>query len=214
MRIIFDVGANDGTFSVQDAKNGDKVWGFEPHPGFCDIIRQKIVSLPNYTLIEKAVSDFNGRAAFNIFSSEDCSSLSTLTDDFSQNWKNLKPDMQAILTIEVSVITLKKVIIEHKVPRIDWMYCDAQGHDLNVLKGMGEYWRILGSGMLETVRNDKVKLYRGQYTLDEVKTWLEERGFLIDKILPNDWRNSDGKMISDGNELNVFFRNPNQQSLY
>ena len=77
MRIIFDVGANDGVFSVEDAKKGDTVWAFEPHPGFCDIIKSKIVELPNYNLVEKAVSDFNGRAAFNIFRSEDCSSLST-----------------------------------------------------------------------------------------------------------------------------------------
>lgn len=214
MRIIFDVGANDGVFSVEDAKKGDTVWAFEPHPGFCDIIKSKIVDLPNYNLVEKAVSDFNGRAAFNIFRSEDCSSLSTTADGFKEHWTNLEDRMTNILTIDVDVITLKKFIIQNKIPRIDWMYCDAQGHDLNVLKGLGEYWRILKSGMLETVREDKVRLYKGQYTLGEVVSWLEEKGFLIDKILPNDWRESDGEMVSDGNELNVFFSNPNFESLY
>ena len=210
MRIIFDIGANDGVFSVEDAKKGDLVWAFEPHPGFCDIIKSKISNLPNYNLIEKAVSDFNGRAAFNIFKSEDCSSLSNVTDNFEDNWKNLEGRMEPICTIEVDVITLKKVIIENKITRIDWLYCDAQGHDLNVLKGLGEYWRILKSGMLETIKNDSVKLYNGQYTLDEVKDWLEERGFIIDKVLPNDWiKQSDGSMVADGNELNVFFSNPN-----
>lgn len=214
MRIIFDVGANDGVFSVEDAKKGDTVWAFEPHPGFCDIIKSKIVDLPNYNLVEKAVSDFNGRAAFNIFRSEDCSSLSTTADGFKEHWTNLEDRMTNILTIDVDVITLKKFIIQNKIPRIDWMYCDAQGHDLNVLKGLGEYWRILKSGMLETVREEKVRLYKGQYTLGEVISWLEEKGFLIDKILPNDWRESDGEMVSDGNELNVFFSNPNFESLY
>ena len=214
MRIIFDVGANDGVFSVEDAKKGDTVWAFEPHPGFCDIIKSKIVELPNYNLVEKAVSDFNGRAAFNIFRSEDCSSLSTTADGFKEHWTNLEDRMTNILTIDVDVITLKKFIIQNKIPRIDWMYCDAQGHDLNVLKGLGEYWRILKSGMLETVREEKVRLYKGQYTLGEVISWLEEKGFLIDKILPNDWRESDGEMVSDGNELNVFFSNPNFESLY
>lgn len=213
MRIIFDIGANDGFNSVKDARNGDIVWAFEPHPGFCDIIKPQITHLPNYNLIEKAVSDFNGRAAFNIYKSEDCSSLSTTSDNFGQHWKNLENKMDNLLTIEVDVITIKKFIMQNKIPRIDWMYCDAQGHDLNVLKGMGEYWRILKSGMLETVKDDNVKLYKGQYTLEEVKSWLEERGFLIDKILTNDWRESDGQMISDGNELNVFFSNPNFQSL-
>lgn len=211
--LVFDVGANDGSNSIHRALDGDIVYAFEPHPGMCDIIYNRIEDIPNYNLVRKAVSDFNGRAAFHIFESEDCSSLSDLNPGCEEKWSNLKGRLGHLVTIEVEVITLKKFIIENKIKQIDWLHCDAQGHDLNVLKGLGEFHRIVKAGVIETVKNKDVALYKGQYTLEDVKNWMQEKGFQIDSINENDVEWKDGVKVYGGNEFNVYFSNPNFISL-
>lgn len=208
MRVVFDVGANDGVFSVEDARRGALVYAFEPHPGFCRMIESKISGLPNYNLVRKAVSDFEGRSPFNIFELEDCSSLSELEDGYEDKWPGVRGRMGRLSTIEVEVTTLGRFIEENGIERIDWMYCDVQGHDLNVLRGLGEHHRVLVSGMIEVVRDEAARLYRGQGTISEVRHWLEERGFVVEDVSPNDWREVDGRRVADGNEFNLFFRRP------
>lgn len=210
MRIIFDVGANTGSSSLHYTKDfGDLVYAFEPHPGFCSMIesnKQMLGISDGYHIIQKAVSDFNGLAAFHIYKSEDCSSLSRVSDSVEKTWPNLKIKMDCLTTIEVEVITLKKFIIENKIKQIDYLHCDAQGHDLNVLKGLGEYWRIVNEGVIEVVKSNDVALYKGQYILDDVRKWMSTRGFEItDEVLNNPEESS--------NELNVYFSNKNFQPL-
>jgi FkbM family methyltransferase len=209
MNIVFDIGANDGEDSIWRAMNGDFVFAFEPHPGFCNIINSKIKNLPNYTLTCKAVSDFSGRHSFNILKSEDCSSLSDINE--KNNWNNVKLDN--IDKIEVDVITLENFIIENNIKRIDWLHCDAQGHDLNVLIGLNNFYKIVKAGVLETVNYKNNTLYKDQYTLEDVKKWMFDKGFIIEKMAPSDWgprpETWEPIDVSNFNEINVFFTNPN-----
>ena len=79
--IFFDVGANDGSTFLEMAKNqpNNLFYLFEPTPRMCEIIKSKIMdfNLNNFVLVEKAVSDFEGRAKFNVAGQADwgCRSL-------------------------------------------------------------------------------------------------------------------------------------------
>jgi len=211
MNIVFDIGANDGEDSIWRAINGDFVFAFEPHPGFCEIIKPKVKNLSNYVLTCKAVSDFNGKHLFNILKSEDCSSLSDINCDHINNWNDVKVDQ--LNKIEVDVITLENFIIENNIKRIDWLHCDAQGHDLNVLMGLNNFHKIVKAGVIETVNGRDVALYKNQYVFEDVKKWMSENGFIIEKMAPSNWgprpETWEPIDVSNFNEINVFFTNPN-----
>lgn len=215
MKIAFDIGANDGNDSIWRAFQGDLVYGFEPHPGFYDMINSKIKDLPNYKLINKAVSDFNGQSSFNILQSEDCSSLSTVNYSCEESWDDLKNKLNTLATITVDVITLESFIVENNIETIDWLHIDAQGHDLNVLYGLGDYYKIVKEGILETVNDPNNTLYQNQHSFNDVKDYMDSKGFVIQKIVPSNWGQNPENWIetdvSNVNEVNVYFTNPNFQ---
>ena len=183
--------------------------------------------LKNYILIKKAVSDFEGRAKFNISKEYGCSSLLDFVDTIHESWNNLDDEnaikfateqkgieklqphtgLKMTKTVEVDVIRLDKFIEKNKIPRIDFFHCDAQGQDLNVLKGMGDYIELIQEGEIEMPRNKEVALYKGQYVLSDAMFYLKKNNFEIVDIEPNDvWHGACGE---PGNEVNLKFRNKN-----
>jgi FkbM family methyltransferase len=205
MATYFDIGANDGDSTLPFARTGHTVWAFEPHPGFCDIIRRKASGLTNYRLVQKAVSDYDGRSEFHVYGSEDCSSLSAPMPGHESVWPHLREgSMDTLWTIQVEVTTLATFIRENRIRRVDWLHCDAQGHDLRVLKGLGDYSRIVAAGVVECASSPDVALYEGHCHRDGVVEWLESNGFRVDSVSKNDPRGHCGP----DNEVNVFFSNP------
>lgn len=198
--IYFDVGARDGNKSFNVARSNRKsiVYGFEPNPLSNSILEKKIVDVKNYILIKCAVSDFNGNAKFNISGKKfcwGCSSLLEFSDKAKTEWGN-RTDTQTTQTINVEVIRLDTFIEQNNISKIDYLHIDAQGSDLKVLCGLGEYINILKEGVLEAA-NKKDILYIGQNTKEECINFLEHNNFIITKIKKND---------EEGNEVNIYFR--------
>lgn len=201
-KIIFDVGANDGSSHIGTALHNPKklVFSFEPTPRMVDIIKSKTSHLKNYVLVEKAVSDYEGTATFNVAGQSDwgCSSLLEFSNKSKSKWPG-RTDFKVTEQIEVEVITLESFIKEKTIPTIDYIHIDTQGSDLKVLKGMGELIHIVKSGVMEA-GNEKDILYKGQNTVKETIKFLKSKGFVIDDLVSND---------PFSNEINVHFRNPN-----
>ena len=77
---------------------------------------------------------------------------------------------------------------------------DAQGHDLEVLMGLGEKITIVGSGVIEMPRTHAVKLYKDQkYDMNDAIEFLIKNGFLIHSIKVND---------PQCNEVNIVYFRP------
>lgn len=201
-KVIFDVGANDGSSHIGTAlHNPNKlVFAFEPTPQMIDIIKSKTSHLKNYVLIEKAVSDFEGTTTFNVAGQADwgCSSLLEFSNKSKNKWPG-RTDFKVTHQIEVDVIRLESFIIERTIPKIDYIHIDTQGSDLKVLKGMGDLISIVREGVLEA-GNEKDILYKGQNTVKETIKFLNSKGFEIMDLVSND---------PFSNEVNVHFRNKN-----
>ena len=199
--IFFDCGANDGYSSVPiaEANPTARVFGFEPTPQLIDIIQGKIVGLANYTLVPVAVSNYTGRAEFNISGNLDwgCSSLLPLSDDWEQHWYG-RTDMRVTETTMVDVIRLDSYIdlwAADPIPYISFLHIDTQGSDLKVLEGLGRYIEIVEGGVMEAATKPNV-LYNGQNGVAESIEFLKQHGFLITNIQVNDPAN---------NEVNIEF---------
>jgi FkbM family methyltransferase len=201
-KIVFDIGANDGSSFIDEAKENPNtlVFAFEPTPELIDIIKSKTKDLPNYVLVEKAVSNFNGKSTFNVAGKGDwgCSSLLEFSEKSKTHWKN-RTDFKVTHQIEVDVITLESFVIEKQIPKIDYLHIDTQGSDLNVLKGLGDFIKIIREGNMEAANKEDI-LYKGQNTVKESLEFLKEYKFEIPKFESND---------KEMNELNIHFMNPN-----
>lgn len=200
MSIIFDVGANDGSSTIDFAKASPDniVYAFEPNPELCNLIREKTNNLPNYILTQKAVSDFNGTAKFNITArhGQGCSSLFDYTNNMNAIWRGLEHRFKVTKVINVEVTTIGRFIEENNIPIVDYFHCDAQGADLRILKSFGKYLNLLQKGVVETSRLPETSTYKVDNTFDSLKKFLTENNFEITYIDRSDHRK---------NEWNVYF---------
>jgi FkbM family methyltransferase len=202
LQTVLDVGANNGSFGLSIAQQNPhvQVFGFEPTPQLCDLIRGQAeqMGLKNYELIPMAVSDYEGRVRFNVAGQADwgCSSLLEFSEGLEQTWPG-RQDFKVTDTIEVECITLAAFVKDRGITSIEFLHCDAQGVDLKVMGGLGEHIRILNRGMLETASSKSVALYKGQHTIEDVVMFLVRHGFEIERMTPNDVH---------CNEVNVIYK--------
>lgn len=203
-KFFFDCGANDGSSMIKYTNNPNNiVIAFEPTPKLVDELTLKYGHLENYIIIPKAVSNIEGKSKFNISGQGDwgCSSLNNFNDNLNDTWKG-RTDFGVTESIDVDVIRLDNFIEEHCINSIEYLHCDVQGNDLEVLMGLGKYIHIVKRGIIEMPTRHETKLYKNQkYLMDDAIMFLLKNYFLISKIEPNDRFN---------NEVNIHFeKNPN-----
>ena len=97
----------------------------------------------------------------------------------------------------MEVIRLDTFIEDNGIDEIEYLHCDVQGKDLEVLFSLGKYIDILKSGVIEMPTTHERKLYKDQtYTAEDARKFLEANGFRITHETSNDWHN---------NECNIYF---------
>lgn len=206
--IVLDVGANSGQDGLRLAATNPSmhVIAFEPTPEMVAKIEQNYHqlarergSLPNYTLIKSAVSDFNGSAVFNVAGQADwgCSSLNTFSENLDATWPG-RTDFKVTHQIEVPVTRLDTFLASIGVSYITYLHCDTQGSDLSVLRGMGNYRKNLIRGCIECATSRSVALYKEQHVLEDVCFEFARWGYEIERLQSNDVHL---------NEVNIHFTN-------
>ena len=201
MNIMFDVGANWGTDSLDFIRNNNDwvCFAFEPTPQlFAHLVNASAGFKDRYFVYPYAISDFVGKANFNVAGQSDwgCSSLLEFSDNLDKTWPG-RTDFVVTENIEVDVISLKyfieNIVPNIKIEKIDRFHCDTQGNDLKVLKGMAEYVSIIQHGVIEVPQSTEVMLYKNQHSFEEAVEFLQNNGFKISNI------------NSQQNELNLCF---------
>ena len=177
MRIYFDVGAHDGTdgFNALGGKY-DKCYAFEIDKRMISLIKTKMaVHGENYVLTEKAVGSESGKMTFKSYKKTNVGSLYHTN---SESIKGREVDFEIVDEYEVDVITLADFCKENNIEKIDHLHIDTQGHDFEVIKGVGEYIQIVESGVLECYDENQKNLYLNTTnTLGSCKDYLESVGF-------------------------------------
>lgn len=199
-KILFDVGANLGTSSIDIARSDPDtfVYAFEPTPELIFFLKKKTLGFKNYTVVGKAVSDYEGTATFNIAGQGDwgCSSLLEFSDKSKTEWPG-RTDFVVTQQIQVDVIRLDNFIIENNIDVIDYFHCDTQGSDLDVLYGLGEKISIIKEGTIEAAAKQDI-LYKNQNTVLECVEFLRMNNFEVISVSSND---------PAFNEANIHFKN-------
>ncbi len=124
-KVIFDVGANIGYYTVQFAqRTNGLVYAFEPMNYQYDVLLKNIElnKLSNICPVQKIVSDKNGiqRIYFSGMYNTAASSMVVETDDYE----------------DVPSITLDTFCDKNEIEEVDMIKIDVEGNELNVLKGL------------------------------------------------------------------------------
>jgi FkbM family methyltransferase len=200
--LMIEVGAFDGKDSLEMHSKGYEVVTFEPKHSLAQSLKEKTSDLPLYKVIEKAVSNFNGKTMFYECVHGGASSILKFRSDeeLNKHWTPQRSDIHySGISYEVDVTRLDTFLINENMKdrTIDFLHIDAQGVDLEVLQGLGSLIKNVKKGVLETVKNVEKSIYIEQHnTLKNVENFLSASGFKIDRVEGNDWTAC---------EFNVFF---------
>lgn len=203
MKAVIEVGANTGndTKKLLEKYKDCTLISFEPVPDLYNELVERYKDNKRVILYNCAVSDKDGNQKFNITKTDPSirarygsSSLYEFKKDLHNKWS--RPDFYTEKTIDIKVVKLSDIIQSHGIKEVEFLHCDAQGNDLNVLKGLRRYSEIVKAGVIEVT--DKISLYEGsQNTIEEARKILPTLGFEIIDIKKNDKKEA---------EANISFR--------
>ncbi len=178
--VIIDAGAHDGTESTVMAKqwpNGH-VHAFEPVPEIYQCLLNTTKDFSNISTYNFALSHANEAA--EMFISEWVQELGTPSHSSSLLYPKdhliYAPHVVFPKLIMVDTFTIDTWAVNNNIDHVDMLWLDMQGVELNVIKASPN---ILKGVKVILTEVEFVEAYEGQYLYDELKSWLEELGFVL-----------------------------------
>lgn len=196
---LLDIGANKGQFStvVRTLMPNAQIHGFEPLPDDGDRYAALFQGDSRTTLHRFALGENSRTAQFHVTDRADSSSL-------------LKPGegqksafgVSASRIIEVQVRPLNEVLQLTNLAHPLLVKIDVQGAELEVLRGIGDFSQIDAI----YVELSFVELYEGQPLFEDVRSYLDERGFALRGVFNQAFTDQFGPTQADC----LFVRRPAQ----
>ena len=185
--VIVELGAAEGTDTRQFLKQfkNARVYSFEPDPRSIKLFKQNIQD-SRCTLVEKAVSDKDGKMMFHL-----SSGWPKTNNPLGQEWRlssSIKesqshskdyPWLKFDEDIEVESVRLDTWIKDNNISLIDFIWCDIQGAEREMIHGATETLKITRYLFTEY---GEVSVYAGALSRKETIQLMSEHGFdLIEK---------------------------------
>lgn len=161
---MLDVGAHYGSSLQPFLSRGWRILAFEPDPANRAELRRRIdVSI--IKLFECALSDHE-QDAVPFFASDESSGISTL-NAFHDTHREVA---------RVRLRTLRQIVDEEELERVDFLKGDTEGHDLFVLRGFP--WEKLQPEVILCEFEDAKTMPLG-YSYKDMGNYLLERGYRV-----------------------------------
>lgn len=171
---IVEIGAHVGSDTVEMAVlwPEGKIYAFEPVKNVFERLRFKTKNFKNVEIVQAAVS---GKAAGSqemyISRNNDCSSSLLKPKDHLLYCPEIYFRKE---TIPVRTLNLGEWLDENGVSRVDLLWIDVQGMELNIFKSLED--RINNIGCIYTEVSLR-EFYEGSGSYDEIKAYLHKYGF-------------------------------------
>lgn len=179
IEVLFDIGAHTGSFTKAFTSNiqVEKAYLFEPIPHLYSIIASDS-ALKHHSCHKIAFSSISGEAAFYINENEQTSSLLSFDENLKET-NNIDKSVKQKIVINTD--TLSDFMKRENLSKIDFLKIDAQGADLDILKGGSE---ILPHVKAIYVEVSFKKIYKNSSTFFDIYSYLNERGFVLIDLYP------------------------------
>jgi FkbM family methyltransferase len=176
-KIYIEVGSNHGTDTEQFINDNSIVYCFEPSMELSYELWQRYRDKDNVIIIPFAIDIESSFKKFNIAGTSNwgCSSLNDFNPKIHEEWPN-RPDFMFTHSYIVPTISLYDFIEIYKIPYIDYLWIDAQGHDFNVIKSLKDKISIVREGRCEAAHS--ISLYDNiDNNYLNIINYLSEYGF-------------------------------------
>ena len=186
---MVDIGANRGQFALvaRLCFPQARIISFEPLAGPSVTFRKVFAKDERVTMHQVAISPDRGEATIHVSARDDSSSLLPITA--MQN--AIFPGTAEVGTTTVAAGPLGDYVQTDEIESPALLKLDVQGYELEAVKGCDD---LIDCFAYIYVECSFVELYAGQALVDEVTTWLCERGFML-RGNYNVARDSDGNAI-------------------
>lgn len=189
-KIVLEVGVSDGFHTEKYLKRFKlPIIGFEPVPHLYPLLDEKFKGRRDVHIYEAAVDVKDAVRDFHISDPtthhEDrpvhpygCSSLYKFPEDINDKWLG-RDDFTMVETIKVNTVNLENFFRARMFTgTIEYLHCDAQGNDVNVLRSLGPYLKNVKSGEIECAA--KTELYEDtDNDWETAYRFLNQNGFKV-----------------------------------
>lgn len=129
--IIFDVGANQGSYArmIRSLSGRIQIFAFEPHPRTYQILVKEAEQY-NFKSYNIGLSNKPGTLELFDHRNQDGSTHATLYKDVIE-----RIHKDQVTEHKVKLTTIDHFMDEHQIPQVDLLKIDTEGNELNVLKG-------------------------------------------------------------------------------
>lgn len=125
--IVFDIGANNGYFSLYAAKRGKMVYAFEPLPKLCNKIKETI----QINKIENVVLE-------NIGIAKEKGELSFFESHIHNGCHSLFKRDESDTEIKIKTNSLENYCDENSIKKIDFLKLDCEGAEYEIFESLSE----------------------------------------------------------------------------
>jgi FkbM family methyltransferase len=177
--VIIEAGSFNGENSLRMAQFWPRgeIHVFEPVPEHCQLIEKLFDEERNLRLHQKALSDFTGRATLYL------SVLENDPDHISASSSLLVPKEHLLYapniyypqTMEVETISLDEWARQARIGRVDFLWLDMQGYELNMLKAS----HLARNARAIWMEVEFVEAFENQYLFKDVYEWMTANGFTL-----------------------------------
>ena len=172
--IILEAGAHSGSDTVRMAHAFPRsiIYAFEPEPNAYKKLIKKTYGYNNIHTYNIALGDKNEKR--KLYVSENLLDASSSLLLQTQISKEIHPELKLNRSVEVTVRTIDSWAQENNINRIDFMWLDMQGNELQAIKSAKNLLRTVKAIYTEVL---KYNTYEGAPLYQEFKEWMEREGF-------------------------------------
>lgn len=185
IEIFFDIGSHKGSYTDLIINNfsTSKVIMIEPQKNIYKYIKKKYQKNKEITIYNVAISDKNKAQTLYINKHDLTSSLTKI--DKKNKYLNLKAKLfggsiseMILKNYTVKSYKLLEIIKKNKTKKIDLLKIDTEGHELQVLKGIGAYMNNKINYILIEFHNSDIFL---NYSANKIHNLLKKNNFILKK---------------------------------
>lgn len=175
---VIDGGANVGQFAraALETFPDARVISFEAIPEIADQLKKNVPTGNRFRIVQSALGNKNGRVKFHVNYHSHSSSVLPL----HENHKAAFPSALEKVEINVPVITLDSALKNERLLMPVLLKLDLQGYELEALKGASKTLSRVEAVLLEVSLK---RMYQGEPTFNEIRKYLEKKGFRFLKAL-------------------------------
>lgn len=182
--VVVEAGAHIGTDTVEMARLWPEgmIHAFEPVPDLYERLVRRTSEYPNVACYQVALSDTTGVGTMNVSSGGAEASSSFLAP---REHLRDHPAIRFERRIDVPTMTLDDWAEATGNTEIEFLWLDAQGHELTILKSSPHVLKSVQAIYLEVCVKE---VYEGVPLHDEVIEWLASRDFRVEAdAIPAGW---------------------------